>query len=290
MNNSNQQPINRRTEQRRTSGFAVSLIALAWLSMAASPTAQANFLILQDDFTGTAGSSPDTTTRWETTAALQADYGLPAFFLQNAKLDGAGYLHVSSPLAGGNADMLIAQPSFLTAPLNWVTLTMTVSNISNQVSLGLGGTSGFANSIQVRNDSAALTTLPAAGGGSLGGPLGSAGDWIVLMNTGAGYQESLLGVSAAAGVMGTWTINWITNQVTIYFNNTQVFNTAAGGPALGGATWNVPTASLVPAAYTYSSGDFFLDQVTFEIAPEPSAVMLLCVGALLLGRRMSQQK
>jgi len=260
-------------------GIGLVVIVLTWLNAMVLPSARANnTLILQDDFTGTAGSSPDTTTRWETTAALQADYTLPGFFLQNAKLDGAGYLHVSSPLAAGSADMLIAKPSFLTAPLNWVTLTMTVSNVANQVSLGLAGTNGFANAIQVRNDSANLAGLT-------GGTLGSPGDWVVLMNTSAGYQESLVGVSAAAGVMGTWNINWITNQVTIYFNNTLVFNTAAGGPALGGATWNIPTASLVPVAYTYSSGDFFLDQVTFEIAPEPSAIMLLGVGALLLWRR-----
>jgi hypothetical protein len=63
-------------------------------------------------------------------------------------------------------------------------------------------------------------------------------------------------------------------------------DTTATAPQINGPTWNIPTVPMVPFAVTFTDGAASIDEMTFEILPEPGAAGLaLLIGTLAMAHR-----
>lgn len=242
----------------RASGWIRLPHVVAAILLGGLATVSQATIVFQDNFTGTAGSLPNTSI-WDT--------NMPAVFLPVTEglLDGAGNVAVS-PIPSG----VFALSSYNTTP-GTGTIRLTVDFTSNETHGSIFGLHDMGNNgIMLRNDGA-------SGSGSL--------NWELFVNQAGSYTYYNTGISlsATSGNTGTWVITWTAANATVSLDGTPVVDTLSTAPYSGAGA--LPAVALRPFVFNYHGAGSRVDSMLFESIPEPSLVALCAVGGLVLWRR-----
>jgi len=240
------------TKQIVNGGFAM----LAMLAGAISSASAA--VVVDDNFEGPDGSLPNPD-YWITSPI----FGAPE---SNVTLDGNGNVVLNTTAAGfqrlSGVSSLSAAPTGSGEDEYYV---ITFSNLSSGpygINMGLYSGADFTGSrIILRND------------------LGN-GVWNMDINNGG--QTTYLPLDVSNTTLGTFRIEWHTDQVLAYLDDSLIFDSIADLPANGDATWSIPTIAMAPNVGQYGGDILAIGGVTYESIPEPGMTMLGILGGMTL--------
>jgi len=214
--------------------FRVLVVCAAvWLMVLPASAAT----ILYDDFTGAAGSLPDTG-KWSSSASGVA-------------LDGAGHVVFSPPPTGSISSLedFAYLPPMGEAVMGRFTCQMWDTPLSPNMLLGLtsGGFGGETFSIMLRTD------------------LGS--NWVIYI--GSNFNGALYSLPInRSNHTGKWQIDWRLDKVVVYYNDVLMFDSSVNLPtsALDMTRWNIPHIAMKPSfkAYAGSSETDAIDWIHWE--------------------------
>ncbi|CAN5777790.1 hypothetical protein BH09VER1_BH09VER1_17350 [soil metagenome] len=235
------------TLKRKIRLIAPALCAM-WIA-----TSQAA-IIVDDNFSGTAGAPPDPA-NWVVSSTAVA-------------LNGTGSVAIDSI---GGFQSMDGVPALSFAPTVGISGELTFANLTGgpqKIILGLTSGANLTGSrIFLRNDIAN-------------------GSWNIDINDGGAFTYRPLSISEAS--LGTWTILWSVGNVQAFFDGALQFDSSTDLPTVGDSAWSIPTVAMKPGIGQYGSDILNLDRVVYQSVPEPSLVLLVSCGLLATLVRVSK--